>query len=185
MSNNDSDKEKIELTDKDIEQLTARHSAEFWYKDIWKSVDKCVFCDLKEKYIIKEVNGIVLTTNIYPYVDGHLMIVPRRHITHIKEFTAEEWETVRMLHYVAKKMLRKLFDVRGLWMLYREGDSFETSEKTVEHLHVQLIPYVEGLVEWNYQKVYYPPRIVAKAFKDNENVIEKFMERFEGKYGES
>ena len=29
------------------------------YEDIWQSVGKCVFCDLKDKYIIFEENGIV------------------------------------------------------------------------------------------------------------------------------
>lgn len=174
-----------QLTISDLIHMNARSSQEFFYGDIWKSVGKCVFCDLKEKYIIKEVNGLVLTTNIYPYIDGNLMIVPKRHVAHLKMLTEEEWEGVRMLQYVAKKLLRKFFGYKGLWLLYREGSSYENSQKTVGHLHIHLMPYKEGLVEWNYQKIKYPPRLVAKAFRENDKAMEILISRYRKKYGKT
>jgi len=89
--------------------MNARSDADFSYGDIWKSVNKCVLCDMKAKYMLMEIDGVVLTTNIYPYINGALMIVPRRHVTHLKDLTSKEWETVRLLEYIGKKFIRLVF----------------------------------------------------------------------------
>lgn len=153
-----------------------------WYDGVWQNVGKCVFCDLKKRYVIKKMNGMVLTTNLYPYIDGHLMIIPKRHITHIKELSKKEWETIRILHYVCKKMLRKLFGIKSLWLLYREGKTGDTSEKTVEHLHIHLLPYKQNLVQWNYQEINRTPFEVACEFKKNQEFFEKYIKRYRTKY---
>jgi diadenosine tetraphosphate (Ap4A) HIT family hydrolase len=163
----------------DLMQLKARNGADYWYGGIWKTVNKCVFCDLRKRYIIKELNGMVLTVNIYPYIDGSLMIVPKRHLTHIKDLSTEEWEAVRILEYVAKKMLKAIFGYESLWLVYREGgSSYETSQKTVEHMHIHLMPYREGLVNWNFQKIKVPPFETAAIFRDNKKVVDDLIKRF-------
>ena len=47
------------------------------YEKIWQNTGKCVFCDLKDKYVLLEENGIVLTINLSPYIDGQLMAIHR------------------------------------------------------------------------------------------------------------
>ena len=168
----------------DIFQKSARSGAAYWYGEKWKSVDKCVLCDLRQRYVIKEKENVVLTTNIYPYIDGHLMILPRRHVASLKELTDKEWETIRALFYVARKMLKKTIGVKGLWMLYREGGGFESSEKTVEHLHIHLMPFKDNLVEWNYQKINIGPFDVANIFKRNGKMFEAYYKRYFTKYSD-
>jgi len=172
-----------QYTFSDIFQVKARKDEKYTYGEIWKEVGKCVFCDLKKRYIVKELDGIVLTVNIYPYIDGNLLIVPRRHITHIKELSAKEWEAVRILHYVSKKLLREIFGYKGLWMIYREGADYESSQKTVEHMHFHLMPYVSGLVEWSYKKLKVPPFETAAVMRDNIDVIDTLIVRYKEKYG--
>lgn len=167
----------------DLLSMEARSGAAFWYGEIWKTVNKCVFCDLRKRYVIMELDGMALTVNIYPYVDGNLMIVPKRHITYLKDLTPKEWEAVRALQYIAKKMLKAVFGYENLWLLYREGASLGAkSQKTVDHLHVHLMPFVEGLVEWHYQKVKVPPFEVASVFRDNKKVMEALLERYKLKH---
>ena len=60
-----------------------------YYGKIWTTVGKCVFCDLREKYIVHEENGVVITVPLFAYIDGNLMIIPRRHVKSIKELTAD------------------------------------------------------------------------------------------------
>ncbi|MBD3329772.1 HIT domain-containing protein [Candidatus Dojkabacteria bacterium] len=175
--------EQSQYTFSDLLQVKARSGgAKYWYGKIWKSVGKCVFCDLKKRYTIMELDGMVLTVNIYPYIDGNLIIVPKRHITHIKELTEKEWAVVKKLHYVAKKMLRKIFGYKGLWMIYREGSSYETSQKTVEHMHIHLMPYAENLVTWNYQPLKLPPFETAAIFRENKKAVDTLLRRYEEKY---
>lgn len=175
--------EQSQYTFSDLLQVKARSGgAKYWYGKIWKSVGKCVFCDLKKRYVIMEMDGMVLTVNIYPYIDGNLIIVPKRHITHIKELTEREWSAVRKFHYVAKKMLRKIFGYKGLWMIYREGSSHDASQKTVEHMHIHLMPYADDLVKWNYQSLKLPPFETAAIFRENYEAIELLIKRYEEKY---
>ena len=153
-----------------------------WYDSIWKTVGKCVFCDLKDRYVIFEKNGIVLTANLFPYADAHLLIVPRRHIEYFKEFTKEEWEALRGVMYVAKKVLRKVFKKKNVWFLYREG-ALGQAQKTVGHLHIQVVPYVEKLFTINYQPISWAPGEVGDRMKEEDSYMEKKFEKYMTKYG--
>ena len=47
------------ITEQEKQQLYKNARTSDWYDDIWKTVGKCVFCDLREKYILFEENGMV------------------------------------------------------------------------------------------------------------------------------
>jgi len=153
-----------------------------WYDGIWKNVRKCVFCDLNKRYVIFEKNGIVLTANLYPYTDGHLLIVPRRHIEYTKELTSDEWEAIRGIMYIAKKIVRKVFKKKCIWFLYREG-VLGKGQKTVGHLHIHVIPYVKDLAKWNYQKINWAPGEVSDRLKDEKDLMEEKYKKYVLKYG--
>ena len=55
-----------EVQQKQEKYRDARFNKE--YNDIWQSVGKCTFCDLNEKYIFFEENGIVMTVNLFAYI---------------------------------------------------------------------------------------------------------------------
>lgn len=165
----------------DYLQISARKEA--WYDDIWKNTGKCVFCDLKDKYIVYEKNNVVLTANIFPYVDAHLMIIPRRHIVFPKEFSEEEWKTVREMMYLSKKILKKAFKVSSIWFLYREGKQGQ-SMKTVDHLHIHAIPYKEGLFIRHPQPISWAPKQVAAKLRQLGRIIKSKSEKFEKKYSQ-
>lgn len=120
-----------------------------WYDDHAKAVGKvkCVFCDLREKYIVSEKNNVVLTVNIFPYTEGHLMVIPRRHTENIKSVTDKELLTVRNLMILGEKLIQKELKLKSFWLLLREGPA---AGKTVKHIHWQVMPYHEGVVTWHY-----------------------------------
>src|SRR5688500_13735080 len=92
-----------------------------YYGKIWTSVGKCVFCDMRDKYTFYEENSIVMTVALFAYIDGNLMIVPRRHVRSVKELTDAEWETIRKCMYLAKKLIRKVHGIKGLQYIIRDG----------------------------------------------------------------
>jgi diadenosine tetraphosphate (Ap4A) HIT family hydrolase len=154
-----------------------------WYDSIWKSVGKCVFCDLKDKYILYEENEIVLTINLYPYIDGQIMAIPRNHIQSPKELTSKQWETIRKMNYLAKKLMKKIYGYRGLWTLIREGG--EVANMTVtDHLHVQFIPFdAPDLCKWNYRDLKYTPIENVEKYREQAEDMKKLLKKFEKKYG--
>jgi diadenosine tetraphosphate (Ap4A) HIT family hydrolase len=163
---------------KQIAYRDARTSGE--YDDIWKSVDKCVFCDLKDDYILFEENGIVLTIVLFAYIDGHCMIIPRRHVKSVKELTPSEWETMRKFMYIAKKLIRDVHGVKGMQILQKDGSD---AQSTVEHLHFHCIPF-DGpdLATWNYRKLKNTPIENANLYQAKHDEIKKLAKRFSKKY---
>lgn len=150
------------------------------YDNIWQSVGKCVFCDMREKYIFFEENGVVMTVNIHAYIDGHLMIIPRRHVRSVKELTPEEWETFRKFMYIAKKLIRDVYGMKGMQIIQKVGAE---AQGTVEHLHFQCIPFDEpDLSVWNFRKLKHTPLEAAAKYKAQRDKIIKLSKRFSKKY---
>lgn len=124
-----------------------------WYDRVVSSLDKCVFCDLKDKYIIVEEKGIVLSVNLFPYLDGHLLIIPRRHIERFREITPDEWVTVGKLTSLGIDLLKKGFGVEDSNILYREGGI--GSGKSLGHLHFHIMPCIPGFLDRNEKGIFY------------------------------
>lgn len=151
------------------------------YDDIWQSVGKCVFCDLREKYIFHEENGVVMTINLFAYIDGHFMIVPRRHIRSAKELTQLEWETIRKFTYIAKKLIRDVHMVKGMQLVQKDGSN---AQSTVDqHLHFQCIPFdAPDLSVWNYRKLKYTPLQNVALYKNARKKIIQADQKFDKEF---
>lgn len=146
-------------------QLAARERG--FYSQVLKEVEKsgeCVFCDLKEKYLISEKNGVVLTVALYPYIDGHLLIIPRRHVESIKDLNNQEWEMVKELVKKGEELLKKNLGVKNYWVLIREGDGIAAG-KTVRHLHFHLMPYDMNVIRMGETKLNILPIDLAKKLR--------------------
>ena len=139
-------------------------SANYWYDEAWKKSGKCVFCDLREKYIIAEQNGIVLAVNLYQYIDGHLLIIPRRHFEDMLETTDREWKTILSLAKEGIKRLRERLSIEEVWFMDRAPGGFAAG-KTVAHAHAHLIPFSPKLMQWKFQEVNIHPEDLAKKLR--------------------
>ena len=155
-----------------------------YYGDIWQNVGKCVFCDLRDKYMVAEAGGMVLTIALFAYIDGNLMVVPRRHIASIKELTAQEWEAARKLMYIAKKLIRTVHDIKGIQYVIRDGGI--TAQSTVsDHLHIHVIPFdAPDLSVWNYRKLRHTPLENAQLFQAQSKKISDLSKRYDSKYAD-
>jgi diadenosine tetraphosphate (Ap4A) HIT family hydrolase len=152
------------------------------YTQIWQNTNKCVFCDLKEKYILLEENEIVFAINLYPYVDGQLMAIPRQHYSSPKELSPQQWETIRKFGYLAKKLIKKVHNCNGMWTLIREGGE-QAQMSVTNHLHVQFIPYNQPeLCQWHYQQLQFTPLENIELYRQQVTDIKKLLKRFVKKY---
>lgn len=155
-----------------------------YYGKIWTSVGKCVFCDLRDKYVFYEENGMVMTVALFAYIDGNLMIIPRRHIKSVKELTATEWDTARKMMYIAKKLIRKVHGIKGLQYLIRDG-GIQAQSTVSDHLHIHCIPFdAPDLSQWNYRKLKHTPLENANLYKAQASKIQDLAAKFDAKYAE-
>lgn len=151
------------------------------YDDIWQSVGKCVFCDLNKKYVFFEENGVVMTVALFAYIDGHFMILPRRHVRSVKDLTPGEWETMRKFMYIAKKLIREVHGIHGMQIVEKEGAS---AQSTVgDHLHFHCVPFdAPDLSVWNYRTLKNTPLENATLYKNQHEKIAKLSKRYDIKY---
>ena len=164
--------------DKQLMYRDARVSGK--YDEIWQSVGKCVFCDLNDKYVFHEENGIVMTVALFAYIDGHFMIIPRRHVRSVKDLTPSEWETMRKFMYIAKKLIRETHGIKGMQIVQKDG---ATAQSTVEHIHFHCIPFdTPDLNTWHYRQLTHTPIENATAYKSRHEKIAKLSKRFADKY---
>src|SRR5690606_33639835 len=116
----------------------------------------------------------------YAYIDGHLMVIPRRHVKSVKELTPGEWETMRKLFYLAKKMIRDVHGVKGMQIIQKDGVG---AQSTVEHIHFHCIPFDQpDLSSWNYRELENTPAENAAKYTEKIETIQKLAKRFSKKY---
>ncbi len=163
---------------------TARSSGD--YDKIWQTVGRCVFCDhdvVQPHHEILGEDGVYLTVPAFAYIDGHLLVIPRRHISSVKELTPVEWEAMRKLFYLAKKMIREVYGISGMQIVQKDG---RAAQSTVGHLHFHCIPFdAPDLSVWNYRELQNPPYRNAEKYRAKLDKIKKLSKRYDQKYGEN
>ena len=160
--------------------FTEMHASPIRTMAFGKTLVNAYFVILMIRMCILEENGVVLTVALYAYIDGHMMIIPRRHVRSVKELTPEEWETMRKFMYLAKKMIRKTHGIKGMQIVQKDGAD---AQSTVEHIHFHCIPFdAPDLNVWNYRKLANTPKENAAAYKALESSVNKLSKRFDEKY---
>lgn len=110
-------------------------------------VEACIFCQVNDESLNKLVDE---TTHFYarqdnfPAARGHVQIVPKRHIVSLFEISPEEMaEAYKLLRRVQAKLEAEL-SPDGYTVGVNEG---KAAGRTVDHLHIHLIPRYEGDVD--------------------------------------
>lgn len=173
------------LTPEDRKQEEAYRTARITgeYDTIWRSVGRCVFCDhdaTQKHHEVYDENDVYITVPAYAYIDGHLLVIPRRHVRSVKELTPIEWETMRKMFYIAKKLIRQVHGVKGMQIVQKDGAA---AQSTVEHIHFHCVPFDQpDLSVWNYRELDYTPAENAAKYNEHVREIEKLSKRFSKKY---
>lgn len=155
----------------DEAQLNARFST-VWYDVISTNVTKCPFCDLKEKYFVAQKEHVVLTVNTFPYDNGHLLVIPKRHIEKLDEVSEQEAKEMYELTVLGIKLLRQHFSYKNLNVLYREGG--KDAGQSLKHFHTHILPvdnilkYKQGGFEWDFQRL---SQLPLKTAEDLRNLV--------------
>jgi len=114
-----------------------------------KADSSCVFCnavraDIKEDSCIKVYDGenCFVMLNLYPYNNGHLMVIPKRHISNMLELTENETTEMMILVKRAIKALEKVLSPHGFNFGANLGKAAGAGIDT--HLHFHIVPRWNG-----------------------------------------
>lgn len=99
----------------------------------------CPFCN-PDNIVLENAHAFAIF-DIYPVNKGHLLIIPKRHVSDFFETTVKEREAINLLLEDGRALLKEKFNPDG----YNIGiNCGETAGQTIFHVHVHLIPRFEG-----------------------------------------
>ena len=108
---------------------------------------ECVFCaangsaDADPLVVFRGATCFVIL-NLFPYNNGHLMVVPHRHIASLAEATPDELAEMMELARRTELALREAFAPDGLNMGLNLGKA--AGAGILEHLHLHIVPRWSG-----------------------------------------
>ncbi|MDP6419169.1 MAG: HIT domain-containing protein [Candidatus Krumholzibacteria bacterium] len=103
--------------------------------------DSCVFCrlpDEEERDFLLETEHWYLVLNAYPYCNGHMMLVSRRHLSWLSDLSSEEMMEMPALLARAESALRIAYSPDGMNLGINIGSA--AGAGVPGHLHIHLLP---------------------------------------------
>ncbi|MDD3262660.1 MAG: HIT family protein [Candidatus Absconditabacteria bacterium] len=98
----------------------------------------CPFCQETHPHMIHENKHMYIIPARAPYVDDHLLIIPKRHVILLQELNHSE---LIALHELVDTWTNKLHTKHeAVNLLLRDGLAEKKSQKSINHLHFHLIP---------------------------------------------
>ena len=112
--------------------------------------------------------------NKYPYINGHLMIIPLRHIGKIEDLTQEERKEIFDLLEVSIKALKEAMNPNGFNIGANIGKAAGAGIE--EHFHVHVIPRWEG--DTNFMSVVTNVRVIPEAIEKTAANLVPFFKKY-------
>jgi ATP adenylyltransferase len=108
-------------------------------------VADCVFCEAQsgdDSLVVHRGTHCFVILNKYPYNNGHLMVVPNRHIAAPSEATPAELSEMMALASRAEVAIREAYSPQGLNMGINLGQP--AGAGILDHLHMHVVPRWSG-----------------------------------------
>src|SRR2546427_7410251 len=111
------------------------------------SVDGCIFCDARgsvspqssrDDLVLFRGRVSYVVLNLYPYNNGHLMVVPNRHVATLEATDPEERDELMCFTRHAEIALTEAYTPQGLNIGINLGRP--AGAGVVDHLHVHVVP---------------------------------------------
>jgi ATP adenylyltransferase len=107
--------------------------------------DSCIFCEhggLDTDLVVFNGTTCFVIMNLYPYNNGHLMTVPKRHLADLASTTAEERAELMGLTRIAEIAVGEAYHPHGINVGINLGRP--AGAGILDHLHVHLVPRWNG-----------------------------------------
>jgi len=128
----------------------------------------CVFCDAPrpphpDSLIVYEHKTCYVILNLYPYNNGHLMVVPYRHTPSLASLTTDERHEMADLQALSEKALVEAYSPHGINVGINLGKP--AGAGVLEHVHVHLVPRWNG--DTNFMTVVGATRVLPEDLQQS------------------
>ncbi|MBN3037709.1 MAG: HIT family protein [Candidatus Diapherotrites archaeon] len=100
----------------------------------------CPFCDLDEEVVLENDLAFAVR-DINPVTRGHMLVIPKRHVTDFFELSGDEVRGIYSLLVEAKQLIDREYAPAGFNVGVNNG---RAAGQGIFHVHVHLIPRYAG-----------------------------------------
>ncbi len=104
----------------------------------------CIFCSLRDTsdddaaFILHRAQHNYIVLNIYPYISGHLLIVPYEHTPDLDAASAETTGELMSLAKTCQTILREVYQPHGFNLGMNIGKA--AGAGVADHIHLHIMP---------------------------------------------
>lgn len=142
-----------------------------WRTPYITGIDKkkkgCVFCaiikeraDAKNLIVIREKQAFMVL-NLYPYNNGHCLVMPNRHVNDISKLTRHEREGLFDLLETTKSILQEVMEPHGFNIGMNIGRI--AGAGVPGHVHMHIVPRWKGDV--NFMPIVGGTKVISQSLK--------------------
>jgi ATP adenylyltransferase len=134
---------------------------------------ECVFCDLVERgddrqsYILQRGRRAFVIMNLYPYNNGHLMIVPYEHVDSISHLDDETLAELMVLARRAQGVLEEAMRPQGFNLGINQGRP--AGAGIADHVHMHVVPRWVG--DTNFMPVLGDTRVMPQHLDESYDLL--------------
>ena len=128
----------------------------------------CVLCrswasdDDAESYILYRGERAYIMLNLYPYNNGHLMVVPYEHVASLEDLETETLTELMVLVNRSLAALREAMAPHGFNIGVNLGRAAGAGIR--EHVHIHIVPRWEG--DTNFMPLLGQTRVIPEMLED-------------------
>ena len=133
----------------------------------------CAFCTIVNKkdsvdnLILKRGEYCYIVLNKYPYSNGHLMVVPFRHIRDLEELEPKEYNEIFSFVQHSVSILKKRFMADGFNIGFNIGET--AGAGIAKHLHMHVVPRWNG--DHNLMSVISDTRVLPESLQTSYSTL--------------
>jgi ATP adenylyltransferase len=136
----------------------------------------CIFCRdsiRSDNLVLFEGKAAFVMMNRYPYISGHLMIIPFRHIRQMEDLLTEERLEIFNLQDISVRVLKKAMNPDGFNIGMNLGKA--AGAGVDDHIHVHIVPRWSG--DTNFMSVVADVRVIPEdIYTTRELLLPHFKE---------
>ncbi len=130
-------------------------------------IEGCVFChkvtaDDEAEHVVARSAHVFVTLNLYPYNNGHLMIVPYAHIPSMEQMPPEALTDLMLTTNKTLAALRKVYNPQAFNIGANLGAA--AGAGIAEHFHLHIVPRWGG--DTNFMSITADTRVIPDILSE-------------------
>ena len=142
-----------------------------------EKTEGCVFCaafaaegeERRARLVLARRENALALMNRYPYTHGHIMVVPRRHVSRLEDLDPRERADLFELTVDAQTVLKLALAPQGLNLGMNLGKAAGAGIE--DHIHVHLVPRWAG--DTNFMPVLADVRVMPETLDATWNTLNR------------